>query len=137
MSEWIDILRLAQTWEFPTIIQVAFANLRNCRLDPITKLKIGEEYHYLGWVRDAWTELLGRQKSLSAEETEWLGIKRATKVAHAREALLTIRMRLQYRRNSAMWYARACDVAQKLFCYPEYAHLTEGDIVASIMDSVF
>lgn len=88
MSERIIILRLAQTWEFPTVIQVAFANLRtNCRLDPITKLKIGEEYHYHGWVRDAWTELLGRQKSLSAEETEWLGIKRTTKVTHARDAV--------------------------------------------------
>lgn len=77
------------------------------------------------------------QKSLSAEETECLGIKRATKVAHAREALLTIRMQIQYRPNSAMWYARACDVAQNLFCYPEYANLTEGDIIASNMASVF
>lgn len=31
----------------------------------------------------------------------------------------------------------ACDVAQKLFCYPKHADLTECDIVASVMASVF
>ncbi|TDL14620.1 hypothetical protein BD410DRAFT_757102 [Rickenella mellea] len=86
--DWLSALKLATMWEFDSVRQVAINYLNQLPLGDIERVVILNDFDINEWKVAAYTELVTRSESLSAEDADALGLQLTAKFSAARESFL-------------------------------------------------
>jgi hypothetical protein len=86
VAQWAAILRLAHIWEFGEIKALAFRELENIDVEPVTRIHLYHKHNIDSrLLNDAFEELARRPNALTEDEGQLLGVKNVVRLAHARE----------------------------------------------------
>ncbi|KAF9444179.1 hypothetical protein P691DRAFT_678099 [Macrolepiota fuliginosa MF-IS2] len=101
LDQWITILRLATTWEFPNIREFAISYINALAIETIDKVKIYQEYHVpRKYLLPLLLELATRDEPLEREEFRAIDVDSLYLIISAREMLRTSRLANPARRLS-------------------------------------
>jgi hypothetical protein len=91
LTVWISLLKLATRFEFPHLRTRAIREIESdspsAELDPIDKIVLARDCDIEGWLVPCYEALCHRPQGLKDEEAARIGVKTASRVWRAREAL--------------------------------------------------
>lgn len=79
------MLELSNMWDFKTIRETSISMLAHLPLDHVDKIMLLRKYDIPEWTTDAYTALAQREKPLSLEDAERLGLDFTMKIVQVRE----------------------------------------------------
>ena len=82
-KSWMNVLKLAALWDFPSMREKALQYLKSS--DCMVRLEISRRYDVEAWFLPAVRDLISRDKHLTAEEIKQLGLEFAVEVIAFRE----------------------------------------------------
>ncbi|KAH9966275.1 hypothetical protein BJV74DRAFT_286093 [Russula compacta] len=86
VDKWIEILALAQRWQFKEVEQLCIRELEKLSIPPVEKIKIYQDFKLdTTLLLVSFAQLTVRAEPLSLEEGQKLGIDTTLRIARARE----------------------------------------------------
>ncbi|KZP16655.1 hypothetical protein FIBSPDRAFT_681682, partial [Athelia psychrophila] len=84
VDEWTAILHLAARWGFQSISTLAIVQLTPIATD-IDKIVLGRQYEINPWLREAFTAVCMRERSVSKEEGRRMGVDDTVEISAIRQ----------------------------------------------------
>ncbi|EJD08155.1 uncharacterized protein FOMMEDRAFT_74122 [Fomitiporia mediterranea MF3/22] len=90
VNKWSSILRLAHTWKFPKVKELAVREMDKLEISPVDKAVMAREFEVdpkRRWLETAYAELGAREQPITKEEGTRLGLDVVLHLAEVRERI--------------------------------------------------
>ncbi|EIW80456.1 hypothetical protein CONPUDRAFT_56949, partial [Coniophora puteana RWD-64-598 SS2] len=90
IEEWTSVLKLSHLWGMEDISSLAVEKMSAFAIDPVDKAALAVQYDVKAWLTPALNNIARREKPLTKEDVDKLGLDFVLKIAEVRESLTRV-----------------------------------------------
>jgi len=90
IEEWTSVLKLSRQWGMEEISSLAVEKMSTFSIDHVDRAALALQYNVKAWLTPALNNIARREKSLTKEDVDKLGLDVVLKMAEVRESLTRV-----------------------------------------------